>query len=159
MDLHDCLERLGSDDLIVLDQTHEHILGAYPLTSELTPHKVSLYQHSLYAMCALDAVSVAPMFHADVSIASNCHVSQTPIEIHMRDSDILSVQPINDIVIGIRWQMPTSVAAHSMCLQMVFLKDWPIAEAWQNDDQEHVSLFTLPQAVEFGRAFFLPLMV
>jgi len=154
----DSLRRLSADDLIVLDQARDRVLGAYPLTSEITPHKVSLYQHSLFAMCALDAVSIAPMFNADVSIASHCHVTQTPLAIHMRSSEILSVSPSSEIMIGIRWQMPSAVAAHSMCLQMVFLKDRPTAEAWQNGDQEHVSLFSLAQAVEFGSAFFVPLL-
>jgi len=78
--------------------------------------------------------------------------------LHMRGSDILAVQPDKRIMVGVRWQMPSAVAAHSMCLQMVFLKDRPTAEAWQNGDTEHASIFTLPQAVIVGRTFFLPLL-
>lgn len=156
--LDDCLLQLGSDDLVVLNPDGRRILGAYPLTTEVTPHKVTLNKHSLFAMCALDAVSVAPMFATAVQITSSCHTSNIPISIHMRDSDILQVEPGMGVMVGIRWQMPSAVAAHSMCLQMVFLKDRQTAEAWRQGDRDHISLFTLSEAVAFGMAFFLPLL-
>lgn len=152
------LQRLAADDLIVLDTGGKRILGAYPLTLEITPHKVVLNGHSLYAMCALDAMSVAPMFAAEVQIESSCNLSHIPIVIHMRGSNILHVQPGAGVMVGIRWQMPSAVAAHSMCLQMVFLKDRQTADEWRQADSEHISLFTLPEAVTFGKAFFLPLL-
>jgi hypothetical protein len=43
-------------------------------------------------------------------------------------------------------------------MEMVFLKDRQTAEEWQDGDTENVSLFTLPEAVEFGKRFFLPLL-
>ena len=152
------LQRLGADDLVVLDAKSRLPLGAYPLTSEHTPHKITVNGHTIHAMCALDAVSVAPMFGADVVIESSCHLSKTPIVIHMHGNDIINVQPTAEVTIGIRWQMPSAVAAHSMCMQMVFLKDRQTALAWQQGDTENISLFTLPDAVEFGKAFFLPLL-
>jgi mercuric reductase len=66
--------------------------------------------------------------------------------------------PSAEVTVGIRWQMPSAVAAHSMCMEMVFLKDRQTAEAWQNGDTENISLFSLPEAVAFGETFFLPLM-
>ncbi len=157
-DLHKGLQRLGQDDLVVLASHSEQILGAYPLTSEVTPHKVTLNGHSLYAMCALDAVSVAPMFTTNVRIESICHVSHTPIVIRMHNTKILEIHPGSEVTIGIRWQIPSAVAAHSMCLEMVFLKDRHAAQAWQHGDEENISLFTLPEAALFGKSFFLPLM-
>lgn len=152
------LQRLGTDDLVVLDAEGKYPVGAYPVTIEKTPHEILVNGHAIHAMCALDALSVAPMFDEDVIIKSICHLSQTPITIHMQGSELLEVHPTTDITNGIRWQMPSSVAAHSMCMQMVFLKDRQTAEAWQNSDTENISLFTLPEAVEFGKAFFLPLL-
>ena len=142
----------------ILDAEGKRPLGAYPVTSERTPHKITVHGHSIHAMCALDAVSVAPMFDEDVVIESSCHVSKTPIIIHMHGNDILEVQPGADVTIGICWQMPSAVAAHSMCMQMVFLKDRQTALAWQQGDTENISLFSLPDAVAFGKAFFLPLL-
>lgn len=152
------LQRLGSDDLVVLDAEGNQPLGAYPITNEQTPHKISINGHTIYAMCALDAVSVAPMFETKVQIDSSCHVSNTPISIRMQGSDILEALPSEQVTVGIRWQMPSEVAAHSMCMEMVFLKDRQTAQAWQDGDIENISLFTLPEAVAFGQAFFMPLL-
>jgi len=152
------LEKLGSDDLIVLDAEGRLAVGAYPVTIEKTPHKILVNGHSIYAMCALDAVSVAPMFEVDTIIQSRCHVSQTMITIRMHGSDILEALPTVDVTVGIRWKMPSAVAAHSMCMEMVFLKDRKTAMAWQNGDTQNISLFSLSEAVAFGKAFFRPLL-
>ena len=151
------LRKLGEADLIVLDKTGRWPVGAYPLTSEHTAHRITVNGHSLYAMCALDALSVAPMFDETVSISSGCHVNHTPVRIQMQGDAILDARP-DDAIVGIRWQMPTAVAAHSMCMEMVFLENRATAERWQGGDTENISLFTLPEAVAFGKGFFLPLM-
>ena len=151
------LQRLGEMDLVVLDQSHSVVLGAYPLTIETTPHQLRMGQYSIYAMCALDAVSVAPMFATEVMITSRCHVSGEPVQIHMQGHDVLRAQPAT-VMVGIRWQMPSAVAAHSMCTEMVFLKDWSTAQRWQGDEVDTISLFTLPESIAFGAGFFMPLL-
>lgn len=153
-----CLKRLASDDLVVMDSTADNPVGAYPITIEKTPHKITLNGHDINAMCALDAVAVAAMFDTEVQIESRCHVSGTTISILMRGSDVVSASPGPGVTIGIRWQMPSGVAAHSMCLQMIFLEDHDTAISWQAGDLENISLFSLPEAVEFGKRFFLPLL-
>lgn len=158
-DVFGALQRLGEEDLVVLDDNSGLPLGAYPVTSETTPHCLRINTHDIFAMCALDAISVAPMFDSEVWIHSSCHISQTPIVIQMRGSEILQQQPGDDVMIGIRWQMPTQVAAHSLCMQMVFLKDRTTAIAWQANDNQGIALFSLPQAVQFGMAFFKPLLL
>jgi len=158
MDATSALQRLATDDLVVLDAKGEQLVGAYPLTSEVTPHRLSLNGHGLYAMCALDAVAVAPLFDCEVQIDSTCHLTKTPIQIFMRTSEVIDVQPTADVMVGIRWQKPTAVAAHSMCLQMVFLKDIHVAQDWQQHDTDNISLFALPDAIAFGKAFFRPLL-
>ena len=151
------LQRLGEMDLVVLNAQHSAVLGAYPLTTEATPHHLRLGQHSIYAMCALDAVSVAPMFATEVTINSCCHVSGEPVQIHMQSHDVLAAH-LDSVMVGIRWQMPSMVAAHSMCTEMVFLKDLSTAQHWQGDEVEAISLFTLPEAIAFGAGFFMPLL-
>ncbi|UCE90277.1 MAG: alkylmercury lyase family protein [Pseudomonadota bacterium] len=152
------LQRLGADDLIVLDAEGKQLVGAYPVTLEQTPHKISVNGNSIHAMCALDAVSVAPMFDAKVTIDSTCHVSATPITVAMQGREIVDVKPTAEVTVGIRWRMPSAVAAHSMCMEMVFLKDRRTVQAWLNGDTENIALFTLPEAVAFGTAFFRPLL-
>lgn len=156
-DLGASLHKLGEADLIVLDKQEQLPVGAYPLTSEQTPHQIAVNGHTIHAMCALDALSVAPMFDETVNITSRCHISNSPIKIRMQGDTLLEARP-DDAIVGIRWQMPTTVAAHSMCMEMVFLENRATAEHWQDGDTENISLFTLPEAVAFGKGFFLPLM-
>jgi hypothetical protein len=152
------LEKVGQDDLVVLDENRKQAVGAYPVTTEKTPHVIKINDKTIYAMCALDAMSVAPMFDIEVEIESICRVTKTPIYIHMRGSQILAARPSPDIQVGVRWQMPTGAAAHSMCMEMVFLKDQDVAATWQGGDTENTSIFNLEEAVAFGSAFFVPLL-
>ena len=156
-ELASALQTLASLDLVVLNADKTAVLGAYPLTVETTPHQISLGDKTLYAMCALDAVSVAPMFATEVTINSRCHVTGETIQIRMRDRDILMAEPA-DVMVGIRWQMPSGSAAHSMCTEMVFLKDLETARQWQGDELESIALFCLSDAIDFGAAFFMPLL-
>ena len=156
--IDESLQRLSADDLIVLDSDGKLPVGAYPVTVENTPHSIRVNGNTIHAMCALDALSVAPMFSVEVVIDSVCHVSQTPVHIHMQGSKILESQPSTDVTVGIRWQDPSATAAHSLCLEMIFLKDRETAERWQGGDTDNISLYSLSETVEFGKAFFLPLL-
>jgi len=157
-DIDGALEHLATVDLVVLDAAGKNIVGAYPVTIEQTPHRIAVNGNHIFAMCALDAVSVAPMFDTKVEIESHCHVTQEPIVIVMQGAEVVKVQPSTAIKIGVRWQMPSGVAAHSMCLEMVFLINEHVTREWQHGDAANKSVFALPQAVEFGRQFFAPLL-
>jgi len=157
-DLHAHLQALASADLLVLDNEKGLPLGAYPLTSEITPHRLVFGNRHIYAMCALDAVSVGPMFNAEVEIASTCQQTGTPISIRMRAENILEVMPDENCLIGIRWQSPGTVAAYSMCVQMVFLRDTEAASYWRNSDDAGVSVLGLSDAIILGSSFFRPLL-
>ncbi|MBN8945103.1 MAG: hypothetical protein J0H01_36710 [Rhizobiales bacterium] len=64
--------QLQSRDLIGLDPNSGHIRLAYPFTEATTGHRVDLNGHALHALCAIDALGVAGMTGADVTIASPC---------------------------------------------------------------------------------------
>jgi mercuric reductase len=153
------LQRLSDADLIVLDDTGMYPVGAYPLTLQDTPHKVHFSHHSLYAMCALDAVSVAPLFDQEILINSCCHITKTPIFIHMSGNRVLDAKPSHELMLGIRWQQPGHIAAHSLCLEMVFLEDVVTARSWQDQDSQSISLFSLSESIEFGKSYFEPLLL
>jgi hypothetical protein len=151
------LERLAADDLIVLSSDSQEITGAYPFTVEQRIHRVNINGQDVYAMCALDALSIAPMCKASTRILSHCHVTDTPIEIQMNADKILSAIPA-DVHVGIRWQSTSGCAAKNLCMEMVYLKDAPTAQAWQQQDSDNISIYPLNEAVEFGAAFFNPLL-
>lgn len=157
-DVDAALARLGDDDLVVLAAGSREVVGAYPVTSEPTPHRVTVHGHTIHAMCALDAVSVAPMFGVETRIESRCRLTGTPVRIRQSGDALLSVEPSDEVQVGVRWQQPTGTAAHSMCLEMVFLVDRATGEQWQGGDTDSITLFSVPEAIAFGAAFFRPLL-
>jgi len=151
------LQRLAEDDLIVLSPDRRFVTGAYPFTMEQRVHRVTMSGVTVHAMCALDALSVAPMFKIRTRVNSLCHVSAAPVEILMQGEQLLSAGPEHPCV-GIRWQGTSGCAAQSLCMEMVFLADAATADAWQRKDRGNTSVFDLPAAVEFGARFFRPLL-
>ena len=115
-DIDAALARLASDDLVVLNPACTGIAGAYPMTTEDTPHHLKVNKQPVNAMCALDALSVGPMFNAEVEISSRCHVTGTAITLHMQGETLQEVSPSADVHVGVRWQNPSACAAHSLSL-------------------------------------------
>jgi mercuric reductase len=150
---------LARNDLIVLDVEQQMIMGAYPLTYEVTPHVIEVNGHAINAMCALDALSVAPMFGVETGIKSSCAISGSPLTIHMQGEQVVTaVDEGDNLYVGIRWQQPCGAAAHSLCRDMVFLLGEEAAEKWQQRSEIEGSVFDLLTAVAIGSAFFRPLM-
>jgi hypothetical protein len=144
---------------VVLDGMGGEVVGAYPVTIEKTPHQVKVNGNTLYAMCAVDALAVGAAFDVEVEIESVCHVTGEPIRIHQRRKEILSSTPAaREIRVGVRWQRLATAAAHCLCRQMVFLKDSATADKWQGKDPATMDVFTLAEAIDFGEAFFGPLL-
>lgn len=152
------LERLGNDDLVVLTADRQEILGAYPVTAETTPHALEVNGHLIHAMCALDALAVSPLFGCPVHIRSRCRVTGETITIEQNGAHIVAARPMT-VRVGVRWQIPSGEgAAHSLCMEMVFLKDDDAAVQWHGGDLRNHSLYTLEQAVAFGTDYFKPLL-
>src|ERR1035437_3945221 len=165
---------LGSNDLIVLnsavtkdpvtkrviihDPAGVEVVGAYPMTTATTPHKVTLYGHEIFAMCAFDGLSIAPMFNTETRIESKCHVTGEPIKIHQKGMELLEASPSVEVQFGIRWQKIAGSAAHGICKEMIFLKDTETARSWKSTDPDAIETFNLAEALEFGAAFFAPLL-
>jgi mercuric reductase len=163
---------LACNDLVVLNtpvardektkqpvvQEGAEAVGAYPMTTENTPHRVTVYGHAINAMCAVDALVISPLFGRETWIESRCHVTRTPIRLHQDGAQFLEASPSPEIRVGIRWQSFSTCAAHTLCTEMVFLRDEAIATAWRTTDPAAMDVLTLSEAVELGKAFFLPLL-
>lgn len=152
------IERLGGDDLVVLNADRTAVVGAYPMTMEETVHHLKVNGRAVNAICALDALAVGPMYDAEVDIESRCQASGDTIRLRQKGHRILSAEPSADVRVGVRWQQPGACAAHSMCLEMVFLKDGDAARHWVQEGEGEKTEFTLDEAVAFGAAFFVPLV-
>ena len=150
------LKTLEENDLVVLDEENQ-VVGAYPFSLRKTAHRVSSENIDLFAMCAFDAVAIAPVFNVKTHINSHCHVTNEEIEIIQNSDKLIEAEPSEEIYIGIRWQSPGSCAADNLCMEMIFLKDEQVAKQWQ-DGNENFSIFPLEDAIVFAEKYFKPLL-
>jgi hypothetical protein len=149
--------KLQKLDLLVLSCCGTPV-GSYPVTTEETPHTVTANGVRINAMCALDSLAVSPMYSCDVVIDSWCHVTGEPLRIEQRGFEILRAEPSGDIHFGIIWGSPScGCCAHSLCTEMVFIKDQETAEQWQKEDGCNREIYNLAESVDFSAAFFVPL--
>ena len=151
------LKILEDNDLIVLDDEEQQIVGAYPFSLKKTAHHIFNDNIDIYAMCAFDAVAIAPVFNIKLNTISHCHVTNERIEISQDSTELLTAKPSTGIFIGIRWQFPGICAADILCMEMVFLKDKNIALQWQGRNKSH-SVFPLHDAIVFSINYFKPLL-
>lgn len=157
-DADEAVATLAAADLVVLSTDRSRIVGAYPVTTEPTPHRLRVHGRAIHAMCALDAVAVAPAFGVKVEIRSRCRVTGAPVHVVQEGERIVQARPAG-VRVGVRWQKPEGDhAAHSMCKEMVFLADDAAAAAWHRGDLGRHSVYALEQAVAFGAAVFRPLL-
>ena len=148
------LARLGADDLVVVSKDGTRILGAYPMTTEPTPHRLVLPGRTIHAMCAVDALSVGPMYGGEVQIESKCRVTHESVRVKMDGARIVSASP-EGVLVGVRWDKASGApAAHSLCMEMVFLRDEAAAKEWSGGDSEGHTVLSLEDAAELGARFF-----
>lgn len=157
--LDDAINVLRNNDMVVFSENDDPV-GAYPFTMEERENKLLVNGHKIYAMCALDALAVGPMFEVKVQINSRCRITDTPLHIEQSGIIIDNLDDVGEVCFGIDWGTiePGTCCADSLCLDMLFLKDNKIAQQWHANNPEEREVFTLQQAVEFSSRFFVPLM-
>ena len=157
--LKDAVNVLKEKDMVVFSEDGNPV-GAYPFSMEAREHTVQVNGHQVYAMCALDALAVSPMFGVKTRISSRCRITGDPVSIQQSGKTIVNTDEARDIHFGIIWGAANadSCCADSLCMEMMFLRDGKIAQQWLADDPDNREVFTLQEAVEFGSRFFVPLV-
>jgi mercuric reductase len=150
------LQHIVDSKLVVLD-ADGNPSGAYPFTSEEREHKVHINEVTVHCMCALDALSVSPMFNTPTVIDSKCRA--TGDKIHIEQNGTGFSGGTLDAWFGINWGAAASdtVCAASLCMEMMFLANEKVAQQWLAESPETRQIFDLPSAVEFAAGFFVPL--
>jgi hypothetical protein len=157
--LEEAVNTLVDKDMVVFSADGTP-LGAYPFTMEAREHVVEVNGHRVHAMCALDALSVAPMFGMNTHVSSRCRVTGDSVEVRQSGKAIRNLKEAGDLHFGIIWGAANdnSSCANTLCLEMMFLKNEPIARQWLTEDPVNREVFKLDEAVEFGDRFFSPLL-
>lgn len=157
--LEDAVNVLKEMDMVVFSEDGTPV-GAYPFSMQAREHSVRVNGYQVYAMCALDALAVSPMFGVKTHISSCCRITADPVSIQQSGKTIVNPDEAGAIHFGIIWGAANadSCCADSLCMEMMFLRDSEIARQWLADDPDNREVFTLQEAVEFGGRFFVPLL-
>ncbi|NOQ68498.1 MAG: hypothetical protein GQ573_00075 [Gammaproteobacteria bacterium] len=157
-DVEETINTLRTNDMVVFDSNDEPV-GAYPFTMEQRDHKVKVNDHLVHSMCALDALAISPMFNIKTHIDSKCHVSGESISIDQFDQQVLNKDENKNVHFAINWNSAANnCCATSLCTEMIFLKDEEIANKWLAEDTDNREIFTIDEAIEFASSFFKPLI-
>ena len=156
--VEETINTLRTNDMVVFDSNDEPV-GAYPFTMEQRDHKVKVNDHLVHSMCALDALAISPMFNIKTHIDSKCHVSGESISIDQFDQQVLNKDENKNVHFAINWNSAANnCCATSLCTEMIFLKDEEIANKWLAEDTDNREIFTIDEAIEFASSFFKPLI-
>jgi alkylmercury lyase len=154
------LHELAGRDLIGLEPGTDVIRFAYPWTAAPSGHRVALGAHSLWALCAIDALAAARMYRADASIDSACTFCAGKIYVAtaLRGRALRTMSPPEAVV----WYdfAFAGCAAASCCPSIVFLCSDAHLEAWLSSlspRPEGVRL-SMTEALEVGGAIFGPVL-
>lgn len=155
------LDRLAARDLVVRDSNSVAIVGAYPLTTRPTEHRVGFGGRVVQAMCAVDALGTGAMFGTDIVIESRCRACSGPIQIATKDRGIALdyVEPRSTVVwSGIRYE--GACAATSLCTVIAFFCSQAHLEEWQGANHPGTEGYRLTsdEAMQVGRALFAPVL-
>ena len=94
--LKDAVNVLKEKDMVVFSEDGNPV-GAYPFSMQAREHTVRANGHQVYAMCALDALAVSPMFGVKTRISSRCRITGDPVSIQQSGKTIVNLDEAADI--------------------------------------------------------------
>lgn len=123
-------------------------LGCYPFSARATGIGVELPGGQVHAMCAVDALAIARLAEAAISIDASCAVCTTPLHLQVEANGGLDHDQIERArVIWKATCATTGSCSNSLCRNLLFL--CPTCEPPPGS-----SCYTLPQAAIIGNSFF-----
>lgn len=154
LDAESALAALAAEDLVHPDRGGE-IVVAYPFSGRPTAHLVRFPSgHEAYAMCAIDALGVAPMFDQQIAVSSRDPISGEEIGIQLAPSGAADWWPESSVVIAGAMD-GEGESCQSCCPVLNFFASSDNAERWLDKHPEvrgHV--ITMQDAILAGRAVF-----
>lgn len=152
-ELSSALMMLAREDLVHVDEAGE-ITVAYPFSGRPTAHRVRFTGgHEVYAMCAIDALGIAPMLGLRIQIASRDPLTGAEIEIELAPDGEAAGQPEEAVVVS--GASGRGVSSSSCCPVLNFFASTANAKRWLAARPE-VSGRVVPidDAIAAGRTVF-----
>jgi hypothetical protein len=158
LDADSALTKLATEDLVHTGPDGE-IVVAYPFSGRTTDHIVRFEGgHELHAMCAIDALGIAPMFDQSIVVVSRDQITGENIEITLSPDGAGRWQPDEAVVV-----CGASGGGESCCSCCPVLNFFASPEnggrwlAGRPDVKGYV--MTMTEAIEAGRAVFGDVLV
>jgi hypothetical protein len=152
--MEDALETLSREDL-VHRRPDGAISVAYPFSGRPTAHRVRFPSgHEGDAMCAIDALGIAPMFGQRIEVESRDSVSGETIGARVAPDGSAEWWPESAVVVAgaVRSQ---GDACSGCCPVLNFFVSPANAERWLTEHPEvRGNVISMPEATAAGRAVF-----
>jgi hypothetical protein len=153
LEVEPALERLRRGDLVHHDPATGAILVAYPFSGRPTAHRVRLDGREVYAMCAIDALGIAPMLDEPVAIASRDPHTGEDIRIELEPDGRSSWRPDQTVVVS--GTTGSAESCDACCPVVNFFASATNAEAWLGAHADvQGTVISIPDAIVAGRTVF-----
>jgi hypothetical protein len=154
LETEDALETLSREDL-VHRRPDDAISVAYPFSGRPTAHRVRFPSgHEVDAMCAIDALGIAPMFAQRIEVESRDPVSGETIGARVAPDGSAEWWPESAVVVAgaVRSQ---GDACSGCCPVLNFFVSPANAERWLTEHPDvRGNVISMPEAAAAGRAVF-----
>ena len=154
LDVHDTLQTLAREDLVHTDDTGE-VAVAYPFSGRSTAHSVRFESgHEAHAMCAIDALGIAPMFDQGVHITSKDPLTGETVCTTLTAQGEGTTEPESAVVVaGVIDRSHESF--RGCCPALNFFTSPESAERWlEQHPAVRGQVVAMPDATAAGRAVF-----
>ena len=119
------------------------------LTLRLTPHRLELEDHTLFAWCALDALLFPVLLERPASIESPCRGTGEPVHIESTPTGIEAVEPPSAVVSIVAAQDLASVRTAG-CNNTHFFRSPDAASRWL-EKHPQAAILSVEDAFRLGR--------
>jgi hypothetical protein len=148
------LESLAREDLVHLGADGE-IAVAYPFSGRPTVHNVHFENgHAVHAMCAIDALGIAPMFDEPIEITSRDPLTDDEVRVRIASDGGGASHPESAVVVAGALDRGQDSCC-GCCPVLNFFTSTDTAERWLEGHSEvrgHV--ISMREAISAGRAVF-----
>jgi hypothetical protein len=145
---------LARDDLVHSD-SNEQPTVAYPFSANERGHNVLIDDtHEVQAMCAIDALGIAPMLNLPTTIVAHDLTSETEIRVHV-DPDLEATWKPQGAVVLAGSTSCDGPSFGGCCDVLNFFETQENAERYLRDHPEITGTpISIPEAIEAGRVVF-----
>jgi len=148
------VEKLHKAD--ILTKEDGEIVSAYPFSAKATRHQVHFQDgHTIYALCATDALGIHFMLHENVTVRSRCPECEDEMKIELEDGKVASCYP-EGVVEFVSSRKDCGCTAKTFCPFMNFFCSQEHLDKWRKKNPENGNgeMYQLHQVLEHGKHIF-----